>query len=343
MYHIFISHSPITYLASVSIIKYRKLDLSKCIVFDQKGGYDHHISTISLFDHVTFLEKIKYFFNLPKLYDKKINELIGDDDFECYLPMMSQLSSVLISHSSCKKVHFIEEGTTSYIVNRSYDYQSQNFRIFSWRERVFSKNFFLSIFKLLRGYNLKLMSFPVYYEAYVNCKDIKFWGFSSEAFPVANKEDKVILQMRDIVEDGMSASYNFSKEDLIFITDDCVERYGVPINEYLKLIDDNIVDYVKRNNIRKVYIKSHPHEKQDKIDKVNDLLKKRMIDVEYIKPDTILEIELCFHESLVLIGFDSTLLLYGSFLGHLSYSIPRKMKRVGNGDLPVFNKYVQEI
>lgn len=345
MKYIFVTHSPITYLAALAVIAELKVDTSKCIIIGLGKSYETPINTIDFnsgLRRLSKFQKVCNLFNIPNLYDKYLKGIIENDSFVAYVPMMYPISRIIVTHPQCVGFHFIEEGTISYVIGRKFDFQSQDYRYDSWRSPFLSKRKFREIVSVLRGTNHKLLSLPLYYESYVNCSDIEFYGFSVFSFPAASH--RIVLSMKDTVTSfGMLPKCSFEDNAILFISDDAVENYGFPLDKYLDLVNTGVIENLRLRNCGKIYIKSHPRERQNKIGKVDELFVNNGVEVEYISNDVILETEFCLSKPLILIGFDSTLLLYGALLGHESYCIERDLKRVGLGRIPAFEKFVKKI
>src|SRR4051794_27062158 len=121
MKHIFLAHSPITYLVSVSIIS--KLEISKedavIIFFDfDKKENDRYISvSIYEFYENKFLKKLyNYFshFNIVNRIDRIIDLTIKNEKFTAYVPVLLLTGKALITHVNCCSFSFIEEGLLNY-------------------------------------------------------------------------------------------------------------------------------------------------------------------------------------------------------------------------------------
>src|SRR4051812_47262416 len=107
MKHIFLAHSPVTYLVSASII--HKLNISKedavIIFFDfDKKENERYISvSINEFYENKFLKKLyNYFahFNIAKRIDRIINLTIKNEKFIAYVPALLLTGKALITHAN---------------------------------------------------------------------------------------------------------------------------------------------------------------------------------------------------------------------------------------------------
>lgn len=342
MKHIFVVYSPITYLVTLSTISHLRLDKNEYIIFGKDWGYNVE-NVYDFTKELTLYRRIRFYFNIPKLYDFILKKYIGDDKFICYIPMVYDFPRFLITHPNCTRFNFIEEGAISYVVNRLPDYQSYEYRYFTWRDRLFSKNRLKSVSMILRGQNLKLLSWPLYYESYVNCRNIDYYCLSEESFPLA--KEKNVVSIKSAVKDfRIESKCSMNEDEIIFISDDAVETYDYPIERYLSLVEDELIKYLLKINRKKILLKLHPRELPYKIKEVENLFDKNGIEYSYINKDVILEIDLeAIPYQVTMIGFDSTLLLYGAFAGHTAYSIPREINRFGVGEIPVFDKKVKRL
>lgn len=344
MKHIFIVHSPITYLAALGVIESKKLSSESYTIFSDKF-YAKPIKTFSLYPNYSFVEKVISYFWYPSNFDRKLDSIINSENFILYTPMVYDSARIMLSHNRCVGLEFLEEGTTSYITKRSLSFQGQDFLKDSWRANFLSKERIRAVSDILRGILPKMrISFPLYYESYTNCKEIKFWGFSKYSFPAAHTTDVERLSFTKIVNSFPFESESvFQGGDIIFISDDAVENYGYSLDDLINEIKSILIPKVKEFKKEKIFIKSHPRESSKKLDIVTSLFAKNGIHVELLPSNILLEVSLATSPALTLIGFDSTLLFYGTLMGHRAISIGRNMQRVGDGTLVMFNECVEPL
>lgn len=324
MIHIFSIHSPITFLIAYTII--RKLGLKKEDVILLSSGYEvpfgdfrvepafHKISN-SIFRKIID-------FNAPKAHDRYIDVLTGNQPFIAYIDLMSYYQKVLVTHSKCISFNFIEEGNSTY---QSYDDMTD----LTWSERktnyrikgFFDGNLFRIIIRALRGYNLRLLSIPYNYMAFVNFKNIKFFCFSQNAFFNIPSDKRVILKPeanKEIQDMALGLSLI---NDCIWIdgsngmfTDIPETYYHRAIDKAIGLLPYEIVEkkliYVKlrnNNNIANNYLCTS--------------LKNAGFTVEILSNSIILEALFIVSKNCYVIANLSSALEYAYCFGHKAYSI----------------------
>jgi hypothetical protein len=339
MKHIFLVHSPITYLVAVSVIKEKQIEKENAIIiFDEFKKFisnENYIS-ISLKEFYTQERSLKkvynYFkyFNIVNRVDRVINHFINNNKFIAYIPVLHLVSKSLITHSNCYAYNFIEEGLVNY-------YKEETLQSFaainskdSWRSAGLKnvKKVFNEMYMVLRGYNFKLQSLPFSYSNYGSFRDVLFYGLSEESFPLVSSTKKIILSFR-------RENYSFINNEIdidlsnsiVWIGDGGVFHHGFSEDVYLQGILQGCISFIKEKCIKKIFIKFHRDEPSSLRNKVQNLFTINGILFQVIPDSVIMELLLFKALNVTLIGVYSSLLYYASIMGHKSFSIYEYLKQ----------------
>ena len=324
MKHIFTIHSHVTFLLAYSTIRHLKLDAKDVILLS--SGYSVRVGGYRV--EPAYQKKIKGFFekvrefNAPKSHDRYIDQLTGSEEFIAYIDLMSYYQKILVTHQKCAGFHFIEEGNGTY---QSFDDMTD----VTWAERssgyrtngFFDGSMWKAIVRVLRGYNLRLLSIPYNYMSFVNFKHTRFFCFSENSYYNAPVEKKIILRPGPNAE-LLEMAYGVSLEDEVIWIDGSNGRYtGLPESFYHDAIDKAIK--VLRNDgiIRdKVYVKLRPNEDTEK-NYLCKALNGAGLKVELLPASTVLEALFIVSNNCKVIGNLSAALEYAFCFGHEVYSI----------------------
>jgi hypothetical protein len=324
MKHIFTIHSHITFLLAYSTIRHLELDKKDVILLS--SGYNVRVGEFRV--ETAYQKKFKGFwekvreFNAPKSHDRYIDSLTGGEPFEAYIDLMSYYQKILVTHPKCKAFHFIEEGNGAY---QAYDDMTDVTwpeRHYGYRNRgLFDGNMFKALIRVLRGYNLRLLSIPYNYMAFVNFKDIRFYCFSGNSYFNAPAQKKVILKPEPN-EELLSMAYGVSLKNEVIWIDGSNGRYtGLPESYYHRAID-KALEILKGNGLlnERVYVKLRPGEDAGK-NYLCAAIQKQGFKVELIPASTVLEALFIVSENCIVIGNLSAALEYAYCFGHEVYSI----------------------
>jgi len=322
MKHIFTIHSSLTFLVSYAIIKHLKLKNEEVILISSK--YEVPIDgfkVVPSFSELNtgFWKKIRTR-NAPNSYDQYIDEITLGEKFIAYVDLMSYYQKILVTHKNCKYFHFMEEGNSAYqSVDDLVDITWAD-RHMSYREKTFSIK---SLVRVLRGYNLRLLSLPYIYSAYTNMEAIQFYSFSKNAFFNAPLEKKVIVKP-DPEDDNIAVmAGNYHLENEVVWLDGSNTRYtGLPEEMYHKAIQKGI-DILKEKEIiqSKVYVKLRPGIQDYSTNKLVVILRRNGIEVEVLPNEMILECFFMLSKNCHVIGTLTAALEYAHVFGHNAYSI----------------------
>lgn len=326
MKHIFTVHSPITFLMAISIIKTNKLAEDKIVILS--SGYVPPTKPQYLknsFDSLnrSITKKIIHW-NTPKEYDNYIDSLLDkDENYVAYIDLMHMHQRILITNKKCLNFSFIEEGTASYLLpqtleNVGYLFKNNNDRFGSLKDILFDFRF------LLRGYNSKLISMSFTPQSY-NDIALNYYCLSSAAYPNVDTLKKKIIKLEELDLDAIFPQTLALSSALIWVEETFSYVYNIPELEYELAIKKTINKLSNELKNRTIYLKKRPNQKDNK-SLVYKTLVQNGFDVKILEDNLILEVVLHKSEDCLLIGNISSLLYYGTLLGHKSFSMFDVMK-----------------
>ncbi len=329
MKHVFCVHSNITYLSSIGIIDFLKLNEDDVLIiavnFSSPGKIIvHNVNpyTENIFQRI--IKRIKHF-NYAIYIDNFIINKIGSENYFVYLPDMHLLGKLLVSNPKCVGFNFFEEGTASYVKYDNLYTLSYFFSQWPWRTQFFKINnlpfIFMNIIYILKGYNLKILSLPRPANCYISFKNVKFYGFSEDVFPNSNESNKIILSFKNIKKYfSTSTNINSLNDAYIWLGEDIVTEKMCSLEQYLNAINDSIIKDAKKNNISTIHIKFHHFENLKCKKATLELFRNSGFNVIIVPEAVCLEIEFLDLENVKVYGIASSLLFYASLIGHQSYA-----------------------
>jgi hypothetical protein len=324
MKHIFTIHSHVTFLVAYSIIKYLNLDKEDVILLSSKykvsvGGFRVEEAFQTRFKGL----KDKLFtLNAPRAHDRYIDKLTGGQPFTAYVDLMSYYQKILITHPKCKSFHFIEEGNGAYqefddLTDLTWPERSTSYRNKGYLDGTFFKAFF----RVLRGYNLRLLSIPYNYMAFTNFEGLKFYCFSDSSYYNAPAEKKIILRPEPNEELKQMALNPGLDKQVIWIDGSNGRYTGLTEDYYHRAIDRAIIILKERGVIKdKTYVKLRMGEDETE-NYLIKALKRSGILVEVLPGATVLEAFFVVSYHCTIIGNLSAALEYAHCFGHKTYSI----------------------
>lgn len=325
--HIFTVHSPLTFLVAISIIEHLQLKKDEAILISSKykvpiEGY-RVVPSFAEQCSGGVWDKLKYF-NTPAHFDRFIDKITRGEQFVAYIDLMSYYQKILITHKQCRQFHFIEEGNSAYmayddLTDLSWPEKSIGFR----NKSIFSKSLWRSFIRVLRGYNLKLISIPYHYSAFANFKDLKFYCFSINAFYNAPVDKKIPLKpASDNAEIFELAKRIVLEKEVIWIDGSNGRYTGLSEDYYNAAIDKAICSLKIKSKIKsRVYVKLRPGIKNVMENYLVSALTKQEIIVEVLPDDVILECLFMVSKNCYVLGNLTAALEYAHVFGHQSYSI----------------------
>ncbi|MGI8952514.1 MAG: hypothetical protein ACR2FN_13130 [Chitinophagaceae bacterium] len=340
MKHLFLVHSPVTYLTSVAVIKEQRLSKEDAVIIfiefeklTQKNEQYTGVSLNEFFTNKTFLKKFyNYFryFNISTRIDKLVDSTIKQEKFIAYIPVLLLASKALITHPNCCTFNFIEEGLANYYREETLNSLAAINSRDPWRSSVFKnmKTIFNEMYLVLRGYNFKLQALPFSYSCYNSFNNVKFFGLSQNSFPLIDERKKIVVsfEKKDFV--SIKQPHDFILDNkIIWIGDGGVFHHGFSEALYLQGIKKGCIDFIKEKKQRNIFIKFHRDEPGYLRKKVQKLFEDNEISFEVIPDSVIMELLLFDAKNVMLIGVYSSLLYYASIMGHQSFSVYEFLKK----------------
>jgi hypothetical protein len=324
MKHIFSVHSPITFLVAYASIKHLELKKEDVLILSStyKVLIDDYkvIPSFTEARNSTLVQKLKYF-NVPKCFDSYLTPHLKGEAFTAYVDLMSYAQKILVTHKQCKEFHFIEEGNSTYQASDDLIDITWHERQENWRTSGFLD--LKSIVRILRGYNLRLLSLPYIYSAYSNMEDTKFFAFSKNAYyNVAPDKRVVVKPPKEDANINKLAGGHFLNDSTIWLDGSNARYTGLEESYYYDAIK-KAIPILKENGIikDKVYAKLRPGIKDISTNKLVSILKANNIEVEVMPNDMIIEAFLIQSANCKIIGVMTSVLEYAHVFGHEAYSI----------------------
>ena len=320
MKHIFTVHSPITFFCAQSVILFEKLQKEDVIFYyaDYKPVSDLGQVVPSFQEKNKSLWKKVQTFNLVKATDSYLNEICGGDEITAYIDLVHYHQKILITHENCRAFHFIEEGTASYIAADDLPeltrIEKETFRIRNTTE------IFRNVFRLLRGFNLKILALPYFANAFMHFSQMKFYTFSEFCYPGVPFNQKIILDPKSMVFRGNTLEVAAGVSGKIILIEESFFRvFKISEEESERVHYESLLVIANRYPGREIVVKLRPNQS-----KLNSYwikaLKQQGITYELNDSNLPLEEQLIKANNCLLFGTVSSLLFYGSIYGHESYS-----------------------
>ncbi len=311
MKHIFVVHSPLTYVVSLGVIYKEQIKEEDVIIIStnyyQKEPIEVKIIKMPTKKDIFFRFRIGDWFNPIRYMFGEIDKMTKGEKFFAYISEFSDLEKIFVIHPNRKSFSFIEEGSRSYLGSFSFDnflfpYNKQSF-LLSFRQRL------RMVLLALRGYGQKYLTIPYFYNCYHGIEDVKYYCITPIAFPY--EKGKILINIRDVFN-YYQIGKNFSIEDNSFVW------VGYPDELVLSLIKDKCVPYLKENNIKKIFVRFHPRDSLLLQKETISLFNKEGIETQIIEKNIIFEFVLLDSKNLTLMGYNSTLLYMAPYMNHKS-------------------------
>lgn len=337
MKHIFFVNSSITYLISLSIINSKKINVNDVLILS--GNFNSKylpIRPTSLFKANAQWNIRSPFVNKVKLIDEFITNYVGLDGYHLYIQHAIDRQKIFMTHPLCKNISFIEEGFSNYFTNDTLLQFSANKRNLPWRLNFFQmiSQIKKDIIDTLNGFSSKMRDLPAWAPAYFNLRDVCYYCISNQAFPGVPIEKKKIIDLKILFKNFFYDSDipSFHNET-IWIGDNLVKGYKIPVSEYIEGIRDFLNVYLKnsRNHPKNIILKFHQSESKLLRSKVIQLVNELGLSYIVLEDGIPIEMILLRSSNCQLLGIMSSLLYYSSFMGHEVYS--------GINYLPMQNKF----
>lgn len=347
MKHIFIIHSPITYLSSLGVLLKENFDLNDVLFisrgFNIEGPIKINIVDISLkkgFSIRGLNHNLKLFYDRGYHLNNTINNFVKDEKFIAYVSVFNYLERYTVVHPNCVNFNFIEEGVESYHTSHSLSHYATSFR----GKFYFRKGFIGLIDRIKEsistfGRTEAITTIPIFSIAYRHDQSKKFYCYSKEAYPFV--ENKIILNFNSI-KNKFYPTLDFSNYDNISGHSIWIGNCNIFENNqlYEDFLNTYLLKYIKKEGVNKLLIRFHPRETKKQRLVLTKFLIKNEIDFHIIPDETIMELLLLNFPKTICVGFNTSLLLYSSYMGHKSISFGDQINKGKNIRYPVYRKYV---
>ena len=337
MKHLFLVHSPVAYLVSVSVINELKIDKEDAvIIFNEfakipSGSYTG--ISINEFYKSKGLKKLfntLRYFSIPQRIDRLVEHITGEEKFIAYIPVLHLLTKSLITHPNCYSFSFIEEGLTNYYKEETLQSLAMINSKDSWRSSFLknTRRVLNEMYLVLRGYNFKLQTLPFSYSCYNAFTDVGFYCLSDQSFPLINQNKKVILPFEQKFFTSLKQQFDFDLSNkIVWIGDASVKQRGFSESIYMEGIQEGCANFIKEKNQKEIFIKFHRDETKSMRKQIQKLFLDNDISFQVIPDSVIMELLLFKSKNVTLVGVYSSLLYYASIMGHHSFSIYEFLKK----------------
>jgi hypothetical protein len=319
--HIFLIHSNITAVMAFSIINYLKINYEDVVfLYKRIKGFEVDIKSYNIDE----LIKIKAEHNKIERYrkinqiDKLITDLIGPcSRFNLYLPNYHEVfTHILASNKRCKTVNFMEEGAVTL--------QEPSIR--------YALHVKLSFLQRL-GWFLRVEKGISYFP---KDKEADYYALSQDAF--TDVESRFIIP---VYKPNFINTMSIEAGSVFFLPDSILENKAVSIDYFVTRIE-KFIFWLNNNSLKKVYLKFHPVQAQYVKDLIVNKLNENNIDVVLVKEDQILEYVFANTKQLKIVGFISSLLVYGVMNNHDVYTLTKADDELGK-QINSFSKIMKNI
>lgn len=316
-----------------SIIQHLKLTKEEVLVIS--AGYqvpDETYQVIPSFSKIEGKGIRKVFtLNTPKSFDRYLESFIQKQDFIAYVDLMANFQKLLVTHPQCKGFHFFEEGNSAYMAKDDLTDLTWNSRKMKYRSSTFSKSWWQSVMRALRGFNLRLQSIPYHYNAYTHFENLSFYCFSENAFYNAPAEKKVILKPEADQLFIQQMAKGFALEQEVIWIDGSNSRYtGIEASYYHDSITEAISILQKKRDLNRVYVKLRPGLSSGTGIFLVEALESAGIEVQILPADINLESLFIRSNECTVIGNLTAALEYAHAFGHTVYSTYYLSKKKAN-------------
>ena len=299
MKYIFIIHSHIAFLASISIINNLGLDANQ-VLFLYKRKYKNIVKHIpySIYDvndlfsynHNILISPI-YRRNFIKSIDSLINRLI-QEDYEVFLPqLLSYAHQVLVSNHKCKGFHLFQESAKPLFGKSNLQFKHYiRCLLLSFNNRIWAQDDYYIPEKIYRRY-----------------RGIVVWSFNSDYYSKLECVEKRSLEFPVIqIDVDYNTNYPF------FILEAAIEAGLIEKDVFMDGCDMLVKKYAEKRN----YIKFHPGQSDKNREEILAKFEKYSKEVIIIDDGIPFELVIAKYKELKIIGFTSSLLFFAQDAGH---------------------------
>lgn len=320
MKHIFLPHSAITYLASLSIISEEALEEKDCLFIYQGSdlGFPKIIRSIYLNE-----QKIRSFGYVNRI-DKLITSFTQGESYKLYICALNRLASILMTNGDCVSFGFFEDGTASYYKKYKTSFFQKEYPGFPKRIngfRDFYQHARLYWGSLMNLYPLPLYRFPLDYTQYVNIEDVVFYCTNQYTFPLA--QNRKVMSVGGKYKKLLPHKYMLSNEK-IWVSSGLFDFLPKEVDTITNIIKDYFSNLFSAEPFERIFIKYHQHESEKSKKAIKNVFSGFNLEVVEISDSTIMEIEILNAENVTMFGDITSLLLYNALWGGRSVSLIKK-------------------
>lgn len=352
MKHIFVVHSPVTYLCSIGVINKEKIQHDDVLIisdgYNMDGPFPIMAVTVTFSQDMLFRNPKKFIrlFNDPSYYlYKLIEQFVGDDKFMAYVPVFHLIKRLVVIHPKCSGFHFIEEGMAAYYDDFSIeDYAYSPYG--DWKYYIGFKGFRQRIWAMICAFSYridKMACIPLFYLPYVFNRDRKFYGFSIYSHRFAS--NNILLDFKEVKNSfEFEHSYSLHNETIWIGDPDIILIYSK--EEYVKSLKEKLYPFLHKIKCKILYVRFHQREDEKQRSLFLNLLQEINIQYAVIPDEKIMEFVFMESTNCNVVSYMSSLLFYASFFGHNSYSIMRGIPELYNNvntKISYFEKIVDVI
>jgi hypothetical protein len=321
MKYIFTVHSPITFLMSISIVRHEELPLNDVIIITSNYKLPIQFGTVVpsfAEQNKSLLYKLKSI-NSVKSFDNFINQITGGEEFTAFIDIMHNYQKLLVTNQGCKLFHFFEEGTDSYMNALTLDDFTRTAVSKKFRTKGF-KNFAKEIVRNVRGFTTAINSLPYHSQSYQYDLQRKYYCLSDYCYPGVSSAQKIKISPKFTHQEIGVLSTDYSRNNsVILIEETYPEVYSITDVEYKRIIQIALNQFeLTKDEV--VYIKLRPSKAEMK-SRIVKLLDELAILHEVLPNEILAEGFFLNSKDLRVVGFVSSLLFYGTILGHEAYSL----------------------
>lgn len=298
MKHVFLIHSNTVLLSALGAIVYEKLNYDDVIflfsrnfksTFVNKGILVKDITAIidiasSKGFNYNFFKQRKFIKTIDRFLEKEVKDI-----FVMYVPHAAAPFCVFLTNKNRLYSCLLQEGAYSFFNNPTMN------------AKIHLKNF---LFSNNRLWWTSSWDIPSQKKKIVNLK--KTYAIDNSYFKALSESENIIINWPSVKDNR----FLYPEKTCFFIFDTAIEEGFASTDNYLfccrRLISES--------GVKKCFLKFHPAQRTENIDKINALFEG--VDAELVDNTIPFEIILTSSRNLNLYGFSTSLLRFGSMLGH---------------------------
>lgn len=327
MKHVFLVHSPITYIMALSVMCEENLRNEEVIFLSNKQlQYANVIPVLCMNKLFCGINKILY----GRKFDTLIKKITYGEPFYAYIPVMNQQARLLVTNSQCLGFHFIEEGLEAYFRNMTLDYLSSEGYSKKWRCTTINDYVNLlrdSIALFIHGIPTKTLQLPFHYHNYAFNESHIFYCSGKDAFSIA--VNRKVCSIKNRLTKLMDYSYDVS-DSYIWVSSHIFQSYPSVKLEIKEMYKQALFRFFKDNGCKQLFVKFHPTENKDSRKLTSQMFDELGVNYTIVPDNIILELALITSKNVTMISDYSSLLLYNYILGHHNVSVAKIIHKYTN-------------